>query len=171
MLAVISLSVYYVFLWLKGFVVKAEKLNLPEEHYHFETDLIHNEYIQIIMIEDEHDKELTKLNEFWMENVYTKETCLYRAKSVPVIPSIDGAICCFYCKEQKGGVILQLLPYDFSGNTQSKQTKLVYLDYKTLHTTFVAEAGPFFLYNDAENIDLIKGFNKKEEVSMKIILS
>lgn len=169
LIAIISLSIYFLFLWLKGLLRKEKNVTLATENYHFEQDLISNEYVRIIMVEDEFDVELTRLNEAWMEKVNPQETCLYRVRTIPVISALEGGICCFYCKEQNGGVLLQVLTNHAADNNAPLSSELLFLDYQNLNIKRIDETGVFFLYNDDKNAQLIRGFNRKENMRLEII--
>ena len=163
----ISVSIYFSFLWLKHKIIKEKIPELAEDHYHFEIDLIHNEHLHITLIEDELDIELTQLNEAWQEKVYHDETFLYRAHTVPLIPALDGGICCFYYKDIFDGLLLQILPVD--KNTEVLNTQLVFINYKNFEIKLIDTTGPFFLYNDDKNVRIIRGFNKKEKISIELM--
>ncbi|MBE7174301.1 MAG: hypothetical protein INR73_27255 [Williamsia sp.] len=140
-----------------------EKPKAPTEAYYIERILLNNPYIQIIAVEDEADEELTELNEQWSAEVGNTETYLYRAKTIPRIPALEGTIICFFLKEQPAGALLQIprqQPH------QPFSTQLVFLQYTTLQLIPVEPIGPFYLYNDEKNNDLIKGFNNKEELTL-----
>lgn len=166
-IAGISVSIYFSFLWLKDKIIK-EKIPEPaQDHYHFEIDLIHNEHLHITLIEDELDIELTQLNEAWQEEVYNDETFLYRAHTVPLIPALNGSICCFYCKEIFDGLLLQILPVD--KNTGGLNTQLVFINYKNFEIKVIDATGAFFLYNDDKNARIIRGLNKKEKITIELM--
>jgi uncharacterized protein YpmB len=169
-IAAISLSLYFLFLWCKAVFLKKEDAQSPDSNYHLDLDLIHNKSIRITLTEDEADIELTELNEAWQEQVYNEETCLYRFRSIPVIPALEDGICCFYYKEQDDGLILQVLPGD-SLNRKLLNTSLIFVDYECFVTRLIDEAGPFFLYNDVKNPQVIRGFNKKADIILELIPS
>ena len=171
LIAVISLSMYYLFLRLRDFILKEKKIEQASENYHFERDLINNDYVRIIMVEDELDMELTRLNEAWMEKVNPEETCLYRVRTIPVVPTLEGTICCYYCNEQNGGVLLQALGSNSTENMAALSSDLLFLNYQNLDVTRIDETGAFFLYNDHKNPQLIRGFNRKENISLEIVSS
>ncbi len=170
-IAGISLSLYFFFLWLKNNIFKEAIKLSAEDNYHLELDLIHNEHLHITLIEDEFDAELTQLNEAWQQKVYNEETCLYRTRTIPVIPALEGGITCFYLKEQYDGLFLQLLPTSKDNAIQTLNTQLVFINYERLDLTFIDETGPFFLYNDDKNAQQIKGFNKKEQLTITLLLN
>ncbi len=167
MIAFISLCLVFVFNWLKSFAVGKKPVANEDDFYHLELALIKNSYIQITLTEDELDNELTALNQEWSEQVYNKETCLYRATTVPVIPGLDGMICCFYCKEQPDGVILQVLKVS-SETPGGIDTQMLFLKYADLSISILDNIGPFFLYNDEKNNQVIKGFNEKENLIIEL---
>jgi hypothetical protein len=167
-IAGISLSLYFVFTWLRDLLVNKNGAGLPEETYHLRLDLVQNEQVHLVLVEDELDTELTMLNEAWHEQVYNEETCLYRLKTAPLIPALEGSICCFYFKEAYNGILLQLVP-NTSDDASGLLTRLVFLNYKDLQVSLVDETGPFFLFNDENDRCLIHGFNKKEKISLELL--
>jgi hypothetical protein len=168
-IAGISLSLYFLFLWLKNKIFKEKIIESAEDNYYLELDLIYNEHVHIILIEDEFDIELTQLNNAWQENVYNEETCLYRTRTIPLIPALEGGITCFYFKEQYNGLFLQVLPIRKNNKMQTLHTQLIFIDYEKLDLTLIDETGPFFLYNDDKNVQQIKGFNKEEELTLELL--
>lgn len=166
-IAFISFCLVFIFTWLKTTLYGKKPVASDDELYHFELELIKNPFVQITLTEDELDIELTALNQQWAEQVYNKETCLYRAGTVPVIPGLNGMICCFYCKEQPGGIILQVLkiPAETPGGLN---TQLLFLQYPDLKISVLDNVGPYFLYNDEKNNYVIKGFNEKEKIVIEL---
>jgi hypothetical protein len=132
-----------------------------------ELELLSNPYVRITLTEDERDIELAALNQQWAERIYSKETCLYRAGTVPQITGVDGMICCFYAKEQTGGIILQVLK-KLSETPDSLDTQLIFVHYPDLKISVLDETGPYFLYNDEKDNHVIKGFNDKEKVVIEL---
>jgi DNA-binding transcriptional LysR family regulator len=163
---VISLVVYFSALWLWNLLRRKERF--PEQSYHVELPLIENEYLRITLVEDELDLELTALNDAWTEKVYNEETCLYRAKSNPVIPELENKIVAFYVKEQEDGVILQVLEEQHGSRGTGLNTELVFLTYKSLHVSRLGSAGPFYLFNDKKNDRLILGISKTEKLKIEL---
>lgn len=162
-IAWLCLLLYFAFLWVKNLGRPSEPDNEP---YHQELTLLANEQVTITMTEDELDTELTQLNEDWMAEVYNEETCLYRVATVPYIAALHGKICCFYLKEMPDGVILQVLqPFVMN---KLPDTQLIFLHYKTLQITVLDETAPFYLYNESDNPQLIKGFNQKQNIRIEI---
>lgn len=166
-IAGISLCLVFIFTWLRSIMVSKKPVANDDELYYLELELIKNHYVQITLTENELDWELTALNQQWAEHVYNKETCLYRAGTIPLVPGLDGMICCFYCKEQPDGVILQVLktPAETPGGLD---TQLLFLQYPDLKTSVLDDIGPYFLYNDKRNIHIIKGFNEKEKMVIQL---
>lgn len=167
-IAFISLCVVFIFNWLKSIAVSKKPVADNDELYYLEVELIKNSYVQITLKEDELDTELTALNQEWAERVYNKETCLYRAVTVPLIPGLDGMICCFYCKEQPDGIILQVLRIPAETPDGSFNTQLVFLQYPDLKLSVLDDIGPYCLYNDAKNNHIIKGFNENKKVVIEL---
>ncbi len=167
LIASISLSLYFLFTCFKSFFIKEEVTESGEETYHLEINLVKNEFIQMTMIEDELDVELTKLNEAWQNTVYNEETCLYRARTVPLVPGLNGSVCCFYSREYKGGVLLQILPQVIT-DYDRLNSQLIFLSYHDLKMTLVEQLGAYFLFNDEKDADLIKGFNKREKIEISL---
>lgn len=167
-ISVVSLLLYVFFIWLITPLKKNKNSESGNDHYHYEIELLNNKNIRIVLEEDELDIELSHLNELWMENIYNRETCLYRAKTTPRIEELDGKIVCFYKNEKPEGAILQVLnEIDFDKN--SLHTQLVFLYYHTLQVAVIDDTGGYYLYNDEKNANLITGFNKKEKIQMEII--
>lgn len=166
-IAFVSLCLVFIFNWFRSIVVSKKQVANDEELYYLELELIKNPYVQITLTEDELDTELNALNQEWAERVYNKETCLYRAVTVPIIPGLDGMICCFYCKEQPDGIILQVLkiPAEKYGGLD---TQLLFLQYPDLKISILDDIGPYFLYNDKKNKHVIKGFNEKEKIAIEL---
>ena len=160
-IAFLSMMVYAFLLWLKQLFVK-KPAPLADDPYFIELNLLSNEHIKITVVEDEADKELTGLNELWEAIAYHDQTYLYRARTTPLLPGIDGKIVCFYLKERSGGAIMQLVSADQSG--QLSTTQLIYLQYNNITITPVDEAGLFHLYNDDSDQELIRGFNNEQEI-------
>lgn len=170
-IAVVSLLFYFLFMWIVTTLTKNKTVKSQEERYHYEIELLSNEYIRIILEEDELDANLSYLNECWMENVYNRETCLYRARTVPYIEQLEGKIICFYLKAEPEGAILQVLINDADSNRDLLDTQLIFLDYNTLQITVIDKLGAYYLYNNTKNVNLILGFNKKEKIRIEIIHS
>lgn len=168
-IAGLGLSVHFLVLWLKNKIFKEKIIESAEDNYYLEIDLIHNGHVHITLIEDEFDIELTQLNEAWQENVYNEETCLYRTRTIPLIPALEGGITCFYFKEQYNGLFLQVLPISKNNEMQTLHTQLVFIDYENFDFTLIDETGPFFLYNDDKNAQLIKGFNREEQLTLELL--
>lgn len=166
-IAFISLCLVFIFNWFRSIVVSKKQVANDDELYYLELELIKNPYVQITLTEDELDTELTALNQEWAQSVYNKETCLYRAVTVPIIPGLDGIICCFYCKEQPDGIILQILkiPAEKHGGLD---TQLLFLQYPDLKISVLDDIGPYFLYNDKKNNTVIKGFNEKQYIAIEL---
>jgi len=169
LIAFISLCLVFIFNWLRSIVLSKKPVANEDELYHLKLELIKNPFVRITLTEDELDTELNALNQEWAERVYNKETCLYRAETVPLIPGLDRMICCFYCKEQPDGIILQVLkiPAETPGGLD---TQLLFLQYQDLKILVLDDIGPYFLYNDEKNNNLIKGFNEKETILVELAL-
>ena len=163
-IALLSFVLLFVFSQVQSWFIKRGN-EPPAEPYHLELSLLNSEHVKIFAIEDESDNELALLNELWEEQVYHEETYLYRAKTFPVIPDIDGKIICFYVKEQAGGAILQM-PVINDVPSQLPGTQLVYLQYNNLLVTVIEDIGPFYLFNEGKDNDFINGFNEKEELTI-----
>ena len=165
-IAGVSISIYLFFLWLKNKISRQDDITFTDEHYHLEFDLVNNNYIRLILIEDELDNELTELNETWDDEVYTNdESYLYRVRSIPSIPLLDGGICCFYYKEMHDGLILQVFIDD---EKIALNPILIFLDYKNFEVTQIDKTGPFILKNDDKNAMSILGFSKKEKLRIEL---
>ena len=160
--ALLSMMVFTFFLWIRQLFVKTKPP--VDDPYFIELTLLSNEHIKITAAENDADKELTSLHELWEATAYHEQTYLYRAKTTPLLPAIDGKIICFYLKEQSGGAIMQLLSVDQNG--QLITTQLIYLQYSNLSISPVDEAGLFHLYNDDSDQNLIRGFNNEEEIKI-----
>ncbi|MEJ7767356.1 MAG: hypothetical protein WKF89_06060 [Chitinophagaceae bacterium] len=163
-LSIVSLSIYFLVMQIIFLFYRRKPSGVTAEYYHHEFELVHNQHLKITLVEDELDTELSSLNERWMENVYERETCLYRAKTTPVIEELEGEIICFFIKELPEGVVLQVL--QGLDHTRLLTTQLLFLRYHNLKVTVIDEAGPFYLYNDDKNTNLIRGFNKMENIKM-----
>lgn len=163
-IAFVSLVIYNVLIWTKQLFLKKKTPPLTESYF-LELPLLDNEFIKITAVEDEADKELTSLNEAWEATAYHHQTYLYRVRTNPFVPALNGKIAGFYLKEQPGGAILQLLPGKKSG-VEPLASQLIYLQYGTLDITFIDEIGLFHLYNDELHSDLISGFNNDEEIKI-----
>lgn len=170
-IALISLIIFFIFMWLKTIFGTEKPSGNIDESYHLELELVDNEYVKIILIEDEQDLELTALNSEWTEKVYNKETCLYRAKTVPYIQGLDGRVCCFYVREQSNGVILQVIKTVADKPIEVLDTQLLFLQFPRLETFVIDEVGPYFLYNDKKDSNLIKGFNERETIIIELFNS
>lgn len=170
MIALISLCLVFVFTWLQSMMVSKKPVVSDDDLYHLELELIKNPFVRITLTEDELDTELTALNQQWAEQVYQKETCLYRAATVPQIAGLDGVICCFYCKEQPDGTILQVVKTP-AEKSDGLDTQLLFLHYPDLKISVLDDIGPYFLYNDEKNQHVIKGFNEKENVVIELHLT
>ena len=162
--AFLSLMVYNLLMWLKQ-LFAGKKNGLPVDPYFVELNLLNNEHIKITAVEDETDKELAGLNELWEAAAYHEQTYLYRARTTPFLPDIDGKIVCFYLRDEPGGAILQLVSTDQNG--QLLTTQLICLQYSNLTIIPVDEAGLFHLYNDERDQGLIRGFNNEKEVQIR----
>lgn len=167
LIAAMSLSLYFLFTWFKSFFIKEGVTGSGEETYHLEINMVSNEFLQMTMIEDELDVELTKLNEAWQNTVYNEETCLYRARTVPLVSGLDGSVCCFYSREYKDGILLQMLPQVITDDNLLN-SQLIFLSYLDLKLTLVEQLGAYFLFNDEKNANLIQGFNKREKIEIGI---
>ena len=168
--ALLSFVLLFVFSRIQALFAKRGH-ETPAEHYHLELPLLKNEFIEIMAVEDESDTELTLLNELWAEKVYHEETYLYRAETSPVIPLLHGKIICFYLKENSAGAFLQLPVIGEVQPVQLPATELVYLQYNDLEVSPIQHIGPFYLYNEDANEDIIKGFNENEELIIRLLKS
>jgi hypothetical protein len=166
-IASISLLLYFLFLRLKSLFFREKEGTNNVDTYQYRTVLLENDLVRIVLNEDEMDAELTNLNQLWAEEVYNKETYLYRAETSPVIPELHGSICCFYLNEHPDGALLQLMPEPKRADGKLN-TRLVFLRFSDLQVFNIDEVGAYFLYNDQKNSRLIRGFNEKESISMEI---
>lgn len=163
-----SLLLYFLFMKIKVLLFHQRESPNDAETYHYETMLLDNGFVNIMLSEDEMDTELTSLNHLWAEQVYNKETYLYRAKTNPLIAALENKICCFYLDERPEGALLQVMAPAGNDVHGLLHTRLVYLRYSDLQTFVVDEVGPYFLYNDNKNNQLIRGFSEKEAISIQL---
>lgn len=171
-IAGISLIIYYSLYRIAGLFLKPASNTAMPERYHLELELLHNQHVHISMVEDEADAELVHLNEQWADEVHSQETSLFRAKTNPRLPSLEGRICCYYLKELPQGAVLQVLDDNSSGEYPATlHTQLVYLNYEDLSLNIIDETGPYYLYNEEKNQAVIKGFNAKNYIEIELALT
>lgn len=166
-IAGISLCLVLIFTRLRSMMASKKPAADNNDLYYLELELTRNPHVQITLTDDERDTELAALNQEWAERIYSKETCLYRAGTVPQIPGVDGMICCFYCKEQPNGIILQVLKKP-SEMPDDLDTQLMFIHYPDLKISILDNIGPYFLYNDEKNNHVIRGFNEKEKIVIEL---
>lgn len=166
-IASVCILVYFVFLWTRSLWITESET--ADEPYHLELELIKNDHLKLSLVEDEYDAVLFSLNEEWNREVYREQTCLYRVKAIPAIPALENQVCCFYCKEQLEGTIIQLLDNTAHSLYGQLNTTLILIQYPGLEVTYIDDAGPFFLYNDEKDPGLIRGFNEKEKIEIELV--
>ena len=162
--ASVSIAVYYLFARL---FAKQTAASHAEDRYRVEVPLVQLAGINITLVEDETDQQLTAANEDWIYHVYDEDTYLFRLKTNPLIAGLENKIGGLYFKEVENGIIVQLLKENSRGD-EFPDTEFVFVDKRNLEVSSVDHAGPFFLYNDDKQPALIRGFNKKEKVEFRI---
>lgn len=141
-IASVCILIYFSFLWVRSLWIK--ETETEDEPYHIELELINNAHLTIFLVEDEHDFALVRLNEEWTKEVNREQTCLYRVKTMPALPALENRVCCFYCKEQPEGTIIQLLDNTVHSLYGHLNTKLVLITYPDLEVNYIDDTGPFF---------------------------
>ena len=171
-IAGVSLIIYYSLYRIAGLFLKPVNNPAIPERYRLELELLHNQHVHISMVEDEGDAELADLNEQWADKVHSQETSLFRARTNPRLPFLEGRICCYYLKELPQGAMLQVLDDNSSGEYPATlNTRLVYLNYEDLSLNIIDETGPYHLYNEEKNQAVIRGFNARNDIEIELALT
>ncbi len=165
LIATLSLGLYLGGLWIKSLFIPVKET--PVEFYFQQLELFHNEYITINLIEDELDAELMQLNENWKEVVNEEDSSLFRVRCKPAVEGLHDSICCFYCKQEKAGLILQRVSAQSTNNARP-DTELIFLDFYTLQISIIGNAGPYHLFSDEKDSGVIRGFNNEEKITISL---
>lgn len=129
--------------------------------------LIEKDNFNIELVELD-EQEYSRLADYWYSKVYDEDTTLYLAKTSPEIPGIHNQVITTFIKEIKEGVMLQIVEYpEFFKEPISK---IIYLEYSSLKIEVLDLIGPYFLFNDDKEEDIIEGFNQRGKIQLRIKL-
>ncbi|WP_028978289.1 hypothetical protein [Sporocytophaga myxococcoides] len=130
--------------------------------------LIEKDNFSIELVELDYE-EYFRLEDYWHSDVYDEDTTLYLAKTSPEIAGLHNKVISTFMKEIKEGVLLQIV--DFPGKASVPFSWIIYFEYSSLSIKMLDEIGPYFLYNNENDGNVIEGFNMGGKIHLKIKLS
>lgn len=147
--------------------LRSKKREAPARSFDYalQFTLFENEKVSIILSEEEHDRDLMDKNLLWNQVVYKGDEYLYRAATFPIIPALHNKVVGNFSRQMDEGLLLQVL----QEGSDPLNTRLVFLQFRTLECYSIGEIGQYQLYADINAGSLIKGVNQHERVEIAIV--